>query len=209
MPRLTALALSVALAATLIVPLARSEDDPMTHPPMDPAQQAHVRKMTTPGPEHAAMAWYLGRWDVKFTLVMPGQDGKPMAQPMGAGTAEFSWAIDGRWMLQEVDGQMMGGPYRYVSIHGYENHRKDFVTVSVNNHDTALSLFRGVVVDPTGKVNVSYGTIYEYLDGTYDKPVKTVIERGESDDAFTLVVWDLQIGPNGAPVLRFDYTRKR
>lgn len=195
------------LAAHLAAPTARSEDEP-GRPPMDPGAMARIKAMTTPGPQHEAMQWYLGTWDVSMVLTMAGPDGKPMAQPIGKATSEFRWAIDGRWMLQEIDGQMMGKPYRTVSIHGYENHRKDFVTVSVSNQDTALTLLRGVVVDPSGKVHAEYGTIYEYLDGTYDKPVKTIIRKGDDDDHFTMEIWDLQIGPDGAQVIRFDYTRK-
>jgi hypothetical protein len=65
-----------------------------------------------------------------------------------------------------------------------------------------------VVVDPTGKVRVTYGTLDEYLTGEHDKAVKYVM-RTLSPDSHVLEVWDLGIGENGAVVLHFTFTRRK
>lgn len=203
------LVLALAIVAVAALP-AQSEDDemPPQGPPMDPAAQERIKEMTTPGPEHEAMSYFLGTWDLAITLTMPGPDGKPMNQPMGKATATIDWAIDDRWLGQRIEGNLMGQPYEAFSLHGYENHRKCFVTTVVSNWDTSMSIFRGVKVDPEGKVFTEYGTIYEYLDGTYDKPVKSVTRKVDADH-FTMQVWDLQIGAEGAPVLFYEYTRRK
>jgi hypothetical protein len=120
----------------------------------------------------------------------------------------FQWVIPGRWMTENLQGKMMGRPYHGFLLHGYDNHTKNYVSCAVNNMDTSMNLFRGVQVDPTDKVMTQYGTINEWMDDTFNKPVKVVMRRID-DDHFEVEVWDLQIGEQGHPVLKFAYTRSK
>ena len=52
------------------------------------------------------------------------------------------------------------------------------------------------------------GTINEWMDDTYNKPVKVLVEKVD-EDCFHTEIWDLQIGRNGKPVIKMKYTRKK
>ena len=66
----------------------------------------------------------------------------------------------------------------------------------------------GVVVDPTGKLQVSYGPMDEWMTGEHDKAVKYVT-RTISDDEWIFEIWDLGIGENGKAVVIERFTRKK
>ena len=57
------------------------------------ANKATMERLTAAtqlGPQHAALAKYLGRWDVDISL--------PRMTAHSKGTAEYSWVIEGRWL---------------------------------------------------------------------------------------------------------------
>jgi hypothetical protein len=177
-------------------------------PAADPARAKRIQEILAPGKWHKDLAWYEGTWDVEASMSMPDPSGKAQTTPAEKGTAVFSWAIPGRWMTQDLKVPFGGTTMQLHFLHGYDNHTKNFVSVGVNSMDTAMNLFRGVEVDPQGKVFTQYGTINEWMDDTYNKPVK-VVSRKIDADHFETEVWDLQIGENGHPVLKYRYARKK
>lgn len=198
--RLSQFTLAFALLLVVVFgrQLAESEEgkDPQA------ARMERIKKLTSPGPEHEAMKYFEGTWDVAWTY------GSYPAIPM---TSVFKWVIPGRWMSEEINAQMEipgMGKYHSFLLHGYDNHTKNYVSCGVSNMDTMMSMFRGVKVDPEGKVFTQYGTINEYLDDTFNKPVKVLVKKVD-DDHFDAEIWDLQIGANGKPVVKMKYTRKK
>lgn len=198
-------ALAVLLAFVLGQTFAVSEEEPAA--PQGP-DMAKLAKLLAPGKWHKAMEWYLGTWDVSITMRMHKPDGTSGATPATKAVAEFRWQIPGRWMVEEMKGQMpMMGPYHSFLIHGYDNYTKNFVSCGVNSMDTSMNVFRGVRVDPEDKIFTQYGTINEWLDGTFNKPVKVLIRKLDAN-RFDAEIWDLQIGANGKPVVILKYTRR-
>lgn len=165
--------------------------------------QERMRQAAELGPRHEALAEFIGQWDVKIAMVMPGAP----AQTSQA-TAEYGWAIDGRWLTQHVRGEMMGGAYEGFSVIGYDNYAKNHVVVSVSSMDTAMNMARGLVVDPTHQVTAVYGTLDEYTTGELHKPYKVVIRRQDAN-RHVMEIWDLGIGDAGAKVLEYTFTRRR
>jgi hypothetical protein len=164
---------------------------------------ARMKAAATPGPHHQALAHYLGAWDVDIAMVMPGSP----AQRSKA-SATYAWAIDGRWLTQRITGQLMGMPYESFSIIGFDNYAKNHISVSVSSMDTAMTMSRGLVVDPTNRVTATYGTLDEYTTGELHKPFKVVM-RQVSDARHVMEIWDLGIGDAGAKVLEFTFNRRR
>jgi len=184
--------------------LAVSEEDPMQP---SPERMKRIQEITSPGKQHEAMKYFLGRWEVRARLSMPSPAGVKESPPETM-VSTFEWVIPGRWMSESLEGSLMGHPYRGYLIHGYDNHTKNHVSCGVSNMDTAMNLFRGVQVDPADQVSTQYGTINEWMDDTFNKPVKVVVRRVD-DDHFDTEIWDLQIGEQGHPVLKFHYTRSK
>ncbi|MDJ0976460.1 MAG: DUF1579 family protein [Planctomycetota bacterium] len=198
-------ALAVILAFVLGQTFAVSEEEPDT--PKAPDMEK-VMKIITPGKWHKEMGWYIGTWDVAITMMGHMPDGKSRAMPATKAVSEFRWQIAGRWMVEEIKGQMpMMGPYHSFLIHGYDNFTKNFVSCGVSSMDTSMNMFRGVRVDPEDRIFTQYGTINEWLDGTFNKPVKVLVRKID-DNRFETEIWDLQIGANGKPVVIMKYTRR-
>jgi hypothetical protein len=164
---------------------------------------ARMAEAAKPGPRHEALGAYVGNWDVEIAMVMPGSPGQK-----SKATAAYGWVIDGRWLSVRIDGQLMGQTFESFSIMGYDNYAKNHVVVTVSSMDTAMTMARGLVVDPTHKVRSLYGTIDEYTTGEIHKPVK-VLFRDVSADRHIMEIWDLGIGDAGAKVLEYTFTRRR
>jgi Protein of unknown function (DUF1579) len=183
------------LLAALALPASSSETEKVDMA----AMMAAAKKYTAVGDNHKVLERFLGEWEIETTVLMAG------AKPE-KGTANFRWLIDGRWMLAESNGTMMGMPMRTFSIIGYDNFKMSFVSASVNSFDTALATAEGDL-DPSGQALLSYGTIDEYLTGEHDKMVK-YIWRFLGKDEMVLEVHDLPIGENNTKVVEIRYRRR-
>jgi hypothetical protein len=87
--------------------------------------QERMRQAAELGPRHEALGEFVGHWDVEIAMVMPGAP-----EQRSRATAEYAWAIDGRWLTQRIRGEMMGGDYEGFSLIGYDNYAK--------NHDRSI-----------------------------------------------------------------------
>lgn len=173
-------------------------------PPPAPADMFKLmEKYAKPGRHHAELGELLGTWDVLFK--MPGTPGEPVK-----GTAETTWWLKDRFVQTRIQlpKAMMGRDLELVSVLGWDNFKNKWVGVGASSLGTDLVSHEGVVVDPSGKVRVTYGTLDEYLTGEHDKTVKYVT-RVQSADAQVLEVWDMAIGENGQVVLHFTFTRRK
>lgn len=59
------------------------------------------------------------------------------------GTAEMKMLLDGRFLYQEFNGQMMGQPFNGIGIDGYDNMRKKYVTAWMDSMGTGIFLMEG------------------------------------------------------------------
>ncbi len=166
------------------------------------AMMAIERKMATPGPQHEALAFFVGTWNVSMRMVMPG------APPMDAseGVSEYTWLFEGRWLQQRYRGDMMGQPFESFGLTGYDNYKGKYVLTWIDNVSTRMVRGEGVVSDPSGNAIVFYGEMDEPMMGLHDKAYK-IVQRKTGADAFVQEIWDLGIGPDGAKVVEMAFTR--
>jgi Protein of unknown function (DUF1579) len=165
--------------------------------------QDRMKVMATPGPRHAELASFLGKWDVEIAMIMPGA---PATRSKATG--EYSWVIQGRWMGQRITGQFMGGPFESFAIIGFDNYAKNHVVASVSSMDTSMLMSRGLIVDPSHRVTAVYGTLDEYVTDELHKPYKAVTRKLD-DNRHVMEIWDLGIGDAGAKVLEYTFTRRK
>ena len=123
-------------------------------------------------------------------------------------TAEFSWLIPNLWMQQHIKGTMFGRPYQRFAVFGFDDYRKNHAVCWVDSGTTAMGQSNGVVVDPSRKIEVGYGTIDEFMTGEIGKPVMFVTRRIDADH-HVLEIRDPGIGEDGAAVLTYSYTRRK
>ena len=174
-------------------------------PPPDKVDMAAMmekaKKFTQPGKNHELLRRFLGTWDTETRMMMPGNP------PPEKGTMTCHWLIDGRWMLCESNGTMMGMPMKTAYIIGYDNFKQSYISAAMNGMDTAMIYSEGDL-DPSGKALIMYGTLDEYLTGEHDKMVKSVF-RFISDDEMKLEVHDLPIGETNTEVFEIRYRRHK
>lgn len=203
MSRVPSFLAGAALAAAIVLPLsfAGARQDAAGSDPMAEMMKK-AEKYMRPGPNHAHLARFIGKWEVS-THLFHG-DTELAGEP---GTAEFSWLFEGRWLQQKGSGTMMRMPVQTFYLIGYDNLKQSFVTASVSTMDTAMITTEGDL-DQHGKNLISYGTLDEYLTGEHDKPLKSVW-RFISADEMVLEIHDLAIGETHTKVVEMRYTRAK
>ena len=118
-----------------------------TGKPLD--QQAMMElysKLAAPGEPHQQLASLAGSWSTKTREWM--EPGKPPVE--STGSAEMKMLLDGRFLQQDLTGQMMGQPFSGIEMIGYDNLQKRYVTTWMSNTSTMIFMMDGTA-SPDGK----------------------------------------------------------
>ena len=116
-----------------------------------------VMEYGTPGDMHQMLARDNGAWREQVTMWM-----KPGAEPQTfAASVQNEMLMDGRYQQQTHSGEMMGMPFRGISLTGFDNARKVFINTWIDNFGTGIMVsegrynpatksieFKGKVTDP-------------------------------------------------------------
>ncbi|MCI0691238.1 DUF1579 domain-containing protein [candidate division KSB1 bacterium] len=158
----------------------------------------------TPNENHKRLDMFVGSWETTTSMWMEGPGKSPIVTK---GTAEFKWILGGRYIQQDINGEMMGQRLTGVGFTGYDNFNKKFVSFWIDNMSTAMYPSEGSF-DQSGKVLTTYGKIDEPMTGEHDINVKYV-SRIISPDKFIFEVHNLAIGEPNTRVVEVTYTRKK
>jgi hypothetical protein len=93
----------------------------------------------TPGEMHKMLAKSDGTWTGANTMWMEN-DGKPMTS---TSEATNKMVFDGRYQVSEHKGNFMGLPFEGMSIVGYDNAKKKFVSTWIDNMGTGIMNMEG------------------------------------------------------------------
>lgn len=197
--------LSLVLGATATPPdRPPSTDLPAPQDPknMQDMQQMmeKARRYTQPGPHHEHLKRFLGTWKTETRIFMGGS-----GSAAEAGTAEFSWLMEGRWLKGSASGTMMKRATESFLLIGYDNFKMSYVVTTVSSMDTAMLRSEGDFTQDENTL-LTYGTLDEYLTGEHDKMVK-YIWRFLGKDEFVLEVHDLAIGETNTKVVEVRHRR--
>lgn len=160
-------------------------------------------ELSTPGEAHKHLAQFVGKWDTVVRMWTEGPDKSPIESK---GTSEVKWMMEGRFLLEEYTGQMMGMPWHGMIITGYDNFKKKYVFSSLDNLGTGLYTSEGKF-DMANKVLTSFGKMDEPMTGEHDKTIKYVL-RTINKDKHVFEIFDEVGGPNEFKVVEVTYTRK-
>jgi hypothetical protein len=96
-------------------------------------------KLATPGEPHKLFASLAGSWATKTREWM-----EPNKSPVeSTGSAEMKVLLDGRFLQQDVTGQMMGKPFSGLEITGFDNLLKRYVTTWMSTMGTGIFMMEG------------------------------------------------------------------
>jgi hypothetical protein len=108
-------------------------------------QSADKRKgfarLGQPGPEHERLKALVGTWEITSTGV--GQESK--------GSAVYKSILGGRFVTEEVKVPFGGQTMEWLGIYGYDQQKKKFTAVWVDNLDTTTETAEGVA-EASGRV---------------------------------------------------------
>jgi hypothetical protein len=127
-------------------------------------------KQAAPNENHQRLEALVGKWD--DVIRFPAEPGKPWTQAKG--TTEFRWAMGKRFLIEETKTTMMGEPFEWMGMHGYDNGLKQYVVAFIDN----------------------LGTGIDSMHGTWDEGSKLIVYVGESDEGGrkTKVKWVVKLG---------------
>jgi hypothetical protein len=131
------------LATSLIAaPQAYAKDEANGAAQMTPEQKAEMEAYTkagTPGEPHRKLAATAGRYNVTMKT---WQD--PKAAPMEeSGTATRTMALDGRVLVEQFSGTMMGQPFNGHGMTGYDNVTNKYWSTWNDSMSTGVMLSSG------------------------------------------------------------------
>ena len=156
----------------------------------------------TPGEAHRKLNDMAGSWKTTSRIWMNGPDAPPTETQ---GTAEVKWVLDGRFLLQEMKGELMGKPYYGMGYTGYDNMNKKYTSFWIDNTSTAMFTADGTL-DPTGKVLTTVGKMDEPMTGEHDKS-EMYIYHMDSKDKQLFEIHDLSLPQGETKMMEIVYTR--
>jgi hypothetical protein len=170
---------------------------------LSPDMEAKMKKcieLGTPGAEHKLLAQNAGKWT--FTNKCWMAPGTPAME--SSGNNEIKSVMDGRFVQNEVHGDMMGQPFHGVATCGFDNAKKKYVSTWIDNMGTAIMMFEGTY-DAATKTITSKGEMPDPLTGKMS-PVR-MVERMDSPDQMTMEMYSN--GPDGKEFKTMEIVYKR
>jgi len=124
---------------------AAKSEVPKTDAKHDQMMEA-MMKMAMPGPMHDLLKPMAGTW--KATTKSWMAEGEPA---VSEGTSENTWILGNRYLQTTFHGAFGGMPFEGYGLTGYDNQKKEFVSVWADNMGTGIAFSDGSA-DPSGKV---------------------------------------------------------
>ncbi len=138
------------------------------------AQKAWTEYMT-PGWGQEMLAEHVGDWNSVTTFWMD-----PSAPPQTMqGTTKNEMLMGGRYLKSTHTGVMMGMPFEGMSLEGYDNAKKEFTSVWIDNFGTGTSVSTGKYDKATNSITYT-GTVYEPMQGK-DIKIKQIVKNIDKD----------------------------
>ena len=147
-----ALSLAGVMAVGVLVRSGRSEDKAPAMPAgMDPAMMEAMMKAAQPGPQHAALKKLAGTFDATVSMKMT-----PDAPEMTSkGTLVSQMIYGDRYLKSDYTGDMMGQAFKGMSIVGYDNMAKKYVSFWMDDMSTGPMMVQGTGDDAAKTVTYS------------------------------------------------------
>ncbi len=189
---------AAAFSVSFIAPAAE-KPDARTPDPVEIMKK--VEAAGTPGANHKKLDALVGEWkaEVKYATT-------PEAPPATSNaTAKATWIMNGRFVQEEFQGEMMGKAFRGMSLIGYDNQKQKYTSLWVDDMHTALFTADGTTSDD-GKVITFGGKMDCPITGQKDLAYKQVL-RIVSPDKHVFTMYDPLKGGD-AVAMEITYTRK-
>ena len=191
------LAVMFGLAASALV---RAEDAKKA--PSAEEQMAAMMKAATPGPEHAMLKTLEGKWTADVTATDPAS-GK---EEKSTGAMKNQMILGGRYLKQDYSGSMMGMPFHGGGLVGYDNVKKKYTMLWVDEMSTQMMMSEGTF-DESAKKLTTMCTID--CPGDMGKKTFKQVVTMTDDDHHAYEMYEVAADGKENKVLTIKYTRAR
>lgn len=163
-------------------------------------KMAEMMASMTPNEHHQHLAKFAGEWDVKSKMWM--EEGAPPMESTATVSAKME--MGGRFLYIHYNGDMMGQPFKGVSMMGYNNNSKQHESVWVDNMSTGIWYSTGSC-SADGKTYTMSGTFVE-PDGT--KKTTREVTSWTGPDTYNMEFFENIAGGKERKMMELSYTRK-
>jgi hypothetical protein len=163
-------------ALTLMGGLALAEDKSAGADPTMEEMMKKAEAAGTPGEGHKALEPLIGTWTAEVKCWMSPDEPPTVSR----GTAKTTWVMNGRYVQEEFKGEFMGKPFNGMSLTGYDNVKKKYTSVWIDDMSTSTVTSEGTA-ENGGKVITLEGTHVCPATGQTDMPMKQVVRILSND----------------------------
>jgi len=160
-----------------------------------------MMKYGTPGELHKKLEAMVGNWN--FITRWWAEAGAPPEESKG--TSVNKWILGGRFVQEDITGDMMGQPFHGMGITGYDNYNQKYQYLWIDEMATCFMIADGTI-DNSGKIITFEGTYDDYMTGQKDKEFKSIIKLIDND---TRIYQAYDHAPDGKEYLSFEVAYKR
>jgi hypothetical protein len=194
--------LAVMLGLTAALLRAAEETAAAKKQPSAEEQTAAMMKAATPGPEHQKLKTFEG----KFTADVTAMDPTTGKEEKSTGTMKNEMILGGRYLKQDYSGTMMGMPFHGGGLVGFDNMKKKYTMLWVDEMSTQMMVSEGTA-DESAKTITFMCTVDCPLDNS-KKTMKQVVTMTD-DDHHTYEMYDVGADGKENKVLTIKYTRAK
>ncbi len=130
------------LAATAFALPSFAADSNQSSSKMNAEQQKMMQNMEMAAKvsdQHKSLDYLLGSW----TTTTKMWHEKNATPEVSTGTTRFESALGGRFVQETFDGTAMGKPFQGVGYIGYDNMKKKYISLWMDNMSTGVSMLEG------------------------------------------------------------------
>lgn len=165
------------------------------------AMMEEFKRLAVPGEPHKQFASLEGSWTTQTKEWM--EPGKPPME--STGTAENKMLLDGRFLQQELTGNMMGERYNGIAITAYDNLRKKYVSTWMDSMATGIFVMEGTA-SADGKTITLKGSHALPGGGSMThRAVWTIVDSNNQ----TFDMYGTYPGGKETKMMEMTYTRKQ
>jgi hypothetical protein len=162
------------------------------------------QEVMTPGEPHKALQAMAGTWDVEAKSWMAGPGSEPSVTK---GTAKMTMVLGGRFLQQEYSGEMMGMPFNGMGLTGYDNFKKKYISLWVDDMSTGMATMEGEM-EKDGKTCTYWGVMDDPMTGERAKKVKYVLTM-DGPDRQVFRMYEVAAYGEKEPTMELIYTRTK
>jgi hypothetical protein len=185
---------------------AQDNTEPAAMDAMDQKKQEMMAKwqeFAMPGDGHKALESMVGTWDYTVTWWET-----PESQPQkSTGSSEVKWIMGGRFLEQTAKGTAMGQEFQGMGLMGYDNMKKEYNGIWIDNMGTGMMTSSGTY-DPATKTFTEKGTFSCPQEEGGEKAFRGVTTM-TSPDKYTYEMFVTGNDGKEARMMEIVYTRKK